>query len=97
MYFFFSICRQNTMCALVTGVQTCALPISNKEKSANEISEKTKIRLSLVIHHLNKMQQGGIFKIAKTEKNTRNHDMKYYSAKSGIMIFSQEEDRKSVV
>src|SRR3546814_4512000 len=27
-YFFFSIRRRHTRCALVTGVQTCALPIS---------------------------------------------------------------------
>src|SRR3546814_5770142 len=27
-YFFFSIRRRHTICALVTGVQTCALPIS---------------------------------------------------------------------
>src|SRR3546814_1641701 len=27
-YFFFSSRRRHTMCALVTGVQTCALPIS---------------------------------------------------------------------
>src|SRR3546814_6430598 len=28
LYFFFSSRRRHTMCALVTGVQTCALPIS---------------------------------------------------------------------
>src|SRR3546814_9417904 len=30
MYFFFSSRRRHTRCALVTGVQTCALPISRK-------------------------------------------------------------------
>src|SRR3546814_3670606 len=29
MYFFFSSRRRHTRCALVTGVQTCALPISH--------------------------------------------------------------------
>src|SRR3546814_16164217 len=29
MFFFFSSRRRHTSCALVTGVQTCALPISN--------------------------------------------------------------------
>src|SRR3546814_4017326 len=29
LYFFFSSRRRHTSCALVTGVQTCALPISN--------------------------------------------------------------------
>src|SRR3546814_2090286 len=30
MFFFFSSRRRHTRCALVTGVQTCALPISDK-------------------------------------------------------------------
>src|SRR3546814_2722461 len=30
-FFFFSSRRRHTRCALVTGVQTCALPISRKE------------------------------------------------------------------
>ena len=71
------------------------LLLTNHEMSANDLSEKTNLRLSLVIHHLNKMQQVGIVKIAKTEKNTKNHDMKYYSAKSGIMIFSKEISEKA--
>src|SRR3546814_12380698 len=32
LYFFFSSRRRHTRCALVTGVQTCALPICLKEK-----------------------------------------------------------------
>src|SRR3546814_10587812 len=31
MYFFFSSRRRHTRCALVTGVQTCALPISGTQ------------------------------------------------------------------
>src|SRR3546814_8346086 len=34
LYFFFSIRRRHTRCALVTGVQTCALPISNRADHA---------------------------------------------------------------
>src|SRR3546814_1764533 len=32
-YFFFSSRRRHTRCALVTGVQTCALPISSADTS----------------------------------------------------------------
>lgn len=35
----------------------------NQEMSADEISKKTNLRLSLVIHHLNKMQKAGIFQL----------------------------------
>src|SRR3546814_8250974 len=31
MFFFYSSRRRHTRCALVTGVQTCALPISRRE------------------------------------------------------------------
>src|SRR3546814_6433760 len=34
--FFFSCRRRNTRCALVTGVQTCALPISRKMVDAGQ-------------------------------------------------------------
>src|SRR3546814_9638648 len=34
MFFFFSSRRRHTRCALVTGVQTCALPISTPEQSS---------------------------------------------------------------
>src|SRR3546814_13115002 len=39
--FFFSSRRRHTRCALVTGVQTCALPISS---GAWELCEKTRFR-----------------------------------------------------
>src|SRR3546814_5999989 len=38
--FFFSSRRRHTRCALVTGVQTCALPISAKEKRAERAHRK---------------------------------------------------------
>src|SRR3546814_8782641 len=31
--YFFSSCRRHTRCALVTGVQTCALPISPRRRA----------------------------------------------------------------
>src|SRR3546814_10935430 len=34
LIFFFSSRRRHTICALVTGVQTCALPISSEEERA---------------------------------------------------------------
>src|SRR3546814_3731812 len=36
-FFFFSSRRRHTRCALVTGVQTCALPISTDPKSASSV------------------------------------------------------------
>src|SRR3546814_3711877 len=37
MFFFFSSRRRHTRCALVTGVQTCALPIYGRVREVNRI------------------------------------------------------------
>src|SRR3546814_3155211 len=46
MFFFFSSRRRHTRCALVTGVQTCALPISDKLEAENTrlVAELAKAR-----------------------------------------------------
>src|SRR3546814_4229897 len=45
-FFFFSSRRRHTRCALVTGVQTCALPISSSER----YSGRSKVALSVTSH-----------------------------------------------
>jgi len=55
--------------------------------TANQISQKTEISLPLVIYHLKKMQESGVIKITNVEKNTKSHDMKFYTVdKLAIII-----------
>src|SRR3546814_10601209 len=54
-YFFFSSRRRHTRCALVTGVQTCALPIFSQEvvdSSAieGEVLDRMSVQSSLAKH-----------------------------------------------
>src|SRR3546814_6843115 len=61
MYFFFSSRRRHTRCALVTGVQTCALPISDMrlratvmgkiivDLAAEDLVEKAALRQELAV------------------------------------------------
>jgi len=59
----------------------------NDQMTANQIAQKTEVSLPLVIYHLKKMQDAGIVKIAQTGKNTKSHDMKYYTVdKFAIVI-----------
>lgn len=59
----------------------------NDQMTANQIAQKTDVSLPLVIYHLKKMQDAGIVKIAQTGKNTKSHDMKYYTVdKFAIVI-----------
>lgn len=59
----------------------------NEELSAMQIAQKTNISLQLVKYHLNKLQDLGIVKILKIEKNSKSQDMKIYSAiKFSIVI-----------
>src|SRR3546814_1125010 len=42
LFFFFSSRRRLTICALVTGVQTCALPISSRRRSSSSTASRMK-------------------------------------------------------
>src|SRR3546814_8355122 len=46
-FFFFSSRRRHTRCALVTGVQTCALPISKMKAIHKFIGEGDKVKVTL--------------------------------------------------
>ena len=48
--------------------------------TANQIAQKTGISLQLVRYHLKKLQDQGIVRVVRIEKNSKEHDMKYYSA-----------------
>ena len=59
----------------------------NEELSANQIAQKTDVSLQLVKYHLNKLQDLGVAKISRIEKNSKSQDMKIYSAtKFSIVI-----------
>ncbi|MSV33435.1 MAG: ArsR family transcriptional regulator [Nitrosarchaeum sp.] len=59
----------------------------NDSLTANQISQKTEISLPLVIYHLKKMQESGVVKITSVGKNTKSHDMKFYTVdKLAIII-----------
>src|SRR3546814_8063781 len=49
MFFFFSSRRRHTRCALVTGVQTCALPISREDATA-PIPSMLHIELKIIVN-----------------------------------------------
>lgn len=66
------------------------------EMTANQISLKTNMLVSLIIHHLKKMQEVGIVKINRIEKNTKGHDMKYYgTTKFAIVILPSKLSDKA--
>ncbi|MGQ0377262.1 MAG: ArsR/SmtB family transcription factor [Nitrososphaerota archaeon] len=52
----------------------------NDTLTANQISQKTGVSLPLVIYHLKKMQEANVVKITNVGKNTKSHDMKFYTA-----------------
>jgi DNA-binding transcriptional ArsR family regulator len=52
----------------------------NEELSATQIAQKSNVSLQLVKYHLNKLQDLGVVKISKIEKNSKSQDMKIYTA-----------------
>lgn len=68
----------------------------NEQMTANQIAQKTEISLPLVIYHLKKMQETGIIKVSQTGKNTKSHDMKYYTVdKFAIVILPSAMTEKA--
>ena len=58
----------------------------NEELTALQIADKTGISLQLVKYHIIKLQDLGVVKITKTEKNSKSQDMKFYSASKFSMV-----------
>ena len=68
----------------------------NEELTANQIAQKTGISLQLVKYHLIKLQDLGIVKISKIEKNSKSQDMKIYTAtKFSIIIVPPKLSEKT--
>lgn len=64
--------------------------------TANDIATKTEYSLQLVRYHLKKMQDVGLVEISKIGKNTKSHDMKYYTAtKFAIVILPSKFSDKA--
>ena len=66
-----------------------------KQMAANEIASQTKLSLPLTLRHINQMIEAGIVIICKTENNSKNQPMKYYSAKPGILILPEKASEKA--
>ena len=63
----------------------------NHSLPANQIAQKTDLSLPLVMHHLKKMQNVGVVKITNIGKNTKSHDVKFYTIdKVAIVILPSE-------
>src|SRR3546814_9530391 len=88
-FFFFSSRRRHTRCALVTGVQTCALPIYR-----NECAKGIPTR----IHYDRPLHQEPIFSSAQRDTEFPNA-IEYCRQTLSLPIHSHltGEDRKSVV
>jgi hypothetical protein len=71
------------------------LLLIEKEMTANEIANQTKLSLPLVLHHVNQMLKAEMVVVSKTSTNSKNQPMKYYSAKSGIIILPEKAVEKA--
>ncbi|RNJ76595.1 MAG: ArsR family transcriptional regulator [Nitrosopumilus sp. H13] len=68
----------------------------NDRLSAAQIAQKTGISLQLARYHLNKLQDLGVVKISRIEKNSKSQDMKIYSAtKFSIVIVPPKLSEKT--
>src|SRR3546814_1923505 len=66
--FFFSSRRRHTRCALVTGVQTCALPISEIARVSNPANEKNEETAPRLIRYLIEHNHWSPFQMCRSEE-----------------------------
>lgn len=71
------------------------LTLSKSEMTADEVARDAELSLSLVAHHLKKMQSAGLVRVSRVSKNSKNRDMKYYRAVSIILVVPNEAYAKS--
>ena len=68
----------------------------NDELTASQIAQKSNVSLQLVKYHLNKLQDLGVVKVSKIEKNSKSQDMKIYTAsKFSIVIVPPKFSEKT--
>jgi len=68
----------------------------NDELTASQIAQKSDVSLQLVKYHLNKLQDLGVVKVSKIEKNSKSQDMKVYTAsKFSIVIVPPKMSEKT--
>ncbi|MDE0525954.1 MAG: winged helix-turn-helix domain-containing protein [Thaumarchaeota archaeon] len=71
------------------------LMLSKSEMTAYEVARDAGLSLSLVAHHLKKMQSAGLVRVSRMSKNSKNRDMKHYRAVSIIMVVPEGAYAKS--
>jgi len=67
----------------------------NQSLTANQISQQIGVSLPLVIYHLKKMQESDVIKITNVGKNTKSHDMKFYTVDKFAIVILPSEMSKS--
>ena len=61
-----------------------------KEVTIMKISKESEISPNLIIHHLKKMIESNIVTITKESTNSRGRPLRFYRAKSAIIILSKD-------
>ncbi len=68
----------------------------NEELSATQIAQKSNVSLQLAKYHLSKLQDLGVVKISRIDKNSKSQDMKIYTAsKFSIVIVPPKLSEKT--
>src|SRR3546814_6367374 len=97
LFFFFSSRRRHTRCALVTGVQTCALPIWNMMMAAHAITPADILPYETYAKE-RKERRSKITKLKQPRRIAVGPDATFYFENYATMLHQVHEiDRKSVV
>ncbi|MDE2591156.1 MAG: winged helix-turn-helix transcriptional regulator [Patescibacteria group bacterium] len=60
--------------------------LSDNMMTTSQLAQKTEVTLPVILYHIKKMQDIGLVRVSKIEKNSKEHDMKYYQATKFAII-----------
>ena len=65
---------------------------ASNEKTLNQIAQETGLSLSLVTHHLKRMQSVQVVKISRVGRSVKGHKMNYYSATNQSFLITPSKE-----
>lgn len=65
----------------------------DQELFTNQISEKTGIRVSLVVHHMKKLGELGILEVKLKKLKRKGKEHKFYTIKNNILLLKDSKEK----
>lgn len=57
-----------------------------EEMAAGQVAQRSEMPISLVLYHLQNLQQAGLVRVTRTAKSSKGHEVKYYGPTNLVVV-----------